>query len=77
VLFNNPAYENLLGLPRGDAFLLVTLCASASYIAVPAALRIALPEAKPGVYLGLALGVAFPFHLILGLPLYALAAGAL
>jgi hypothetical protein len=40
-------------------------------------MRTALPEAKPGVYLGLSLGVAFPFNLILGLPLYALAAGAL
>jgi hypothetical protein len=40
------------------------------------AMRTALPEARPGVYLGLSLGVAFPFSLILALPLYALAAGA-
>lgn len=63
----------LLGLPRGDAFLLITLCASASYIAVPAALRIALPEANPGVYVTLSLALTFPFNILLGLPLYAAA----
>jgi hypothetical protein len=58
------------GLSHGDAFLLVVLCASASYIAAPAALRSALPEANPGIYLTLALALVFPFNLILGLPLY-------
>ncbi len=67
----------LLGLPRGDAFLLVTLCASASYIAVPAALRIALPEANPGIYVTLSLALTFPFNILLGLPLYAAAVSAL
>ena len=58
------------GLGRGDAFLLVVLCASASYIAAPAALRSALPDANPGIYLTLALALVFPFNLILGLPFY-------
>lgn len=58
------------GLGHGDAFLLVVLCASASYIAAPAALRTALPEANPGIYLTLALALVFPFNLIVGLPFY-------
>ena len=58
----------LLGLPHGDALLLVVLCASASYIAVPAALRIALPEANPGIYVTLSLALTFPFNIVLGLP---------
>jgi len=64
------ALAALLGLPHGDALLLVILCASASYIAVPAALRIALPEANPGVYVTLSLAVTFPFNILVGLPLY-------
>lgn len=67
------AFAALLRLPHGDALLLITLCASASYIAVPAALRIALPAANPGIYLTLSLAVTFPFNIILGLPLYDLA----
>ena len=47
-----------------------SLAASASYIAVPAALRLALPEARPSVYLPLSLGVTFPFNLTIGIPLY-------
>ena len=43
---------------------------SASYIAAPAAVRIALPEASPGIYLTLALGVTFPFNLAIGIPLF-------
>lgn len=50
--------------------LLMTLCASASYIAVPAAMRVALPEANPAIALTLALGITFPFNLILGIPAY-------
>lgn len=65
------------GLEPGDGALFALLCASASYIAVPAAMRIALPQAQPGIYLGLALGVAFPFNLIVGIPLYRMAAEAL
>ena len=60
----------LLRLPEGDAFLLTTLAASASYIAVPAAMRLAVPEARPGLYLPMALGITFPFNIALGLPLY-------
>lgn len=60
----------LLGLGHGDALLLVILCASASYIAVPAALCIALPEANPGLYVTLSLAVTFPLNIVFGLPLY-------
>ena len=59
-----------LGLSLGGTVLLMTLSASASYIAVPAAMRVALPEANPSIYLTLSLGVTFPFNLVLGIPLY-------
>lgn len=59
-----------LALPLGDAALLVTLSASASYIAVPAALRQALPDADPGLSLPLSLGITFPFNILVGIPLY-------
>ncbi|SHH14689.1 hypothetical protein SAMN05444003_2180 [Cognatiyoonia sediminum] len=59
-----------IGLSPGGAALLMTLSASASYIAVPAAMRVALPEAKPSIYLTLSLGVTFPFNLTVGIPLY-------
>lgn len=66
------------GLATGDAAMLMVLAASASYIVVPAALRQAVPEANPALYLGLALGVTFPLNLLLGIPLYtALARGVL
>ena len=61
----------LIGLTPGGAALLMTLSASASYIAVPAAMRVALPEARPSIYLTLSLGVTFPFNLTIGIPLYA------
>ena len=60
----------LAGLSPGGAALLMTLAASASYIAVPAAMRVALPEARPSIYLTLSLGVTFPFNLTVGIPLY-------
>ncbi|MEM6478524.1 MAG: sodium-dependent bicarbonate transport family permease [Pseudomonadota bacterium] len=60
----------LVGLSTGGIALLMTLSASASYIAVPAAMRVALPEAKPAIYLTLSLGITFPFNLIIGIPLY-------
>ncbi len=63
-------FAALLPLSVGGAMLLLTLAASASYIAVPAAMRLALPEAKASIYLTLSIGVTFPFNLILGLPLY-------
>jgi uncharacterized protein len=59
-----------LGLSPGGTALMITLAASASYIAVPAAMRLALPEARPAIYLTLSLAVTFPFNLTLGLPLY-------
>lgn len=65
-----------LGIGPDDGLVLMTLAASASYIAAPAAIRIALPEADPGVYLPLSLGVTFPFNIIVGIPLYAAAAQA-
>lgn len=60
----------VIGLSPGGAALLATLSASASYIAVPAAMRIALPEARPSLYLPLSLGVTFPFNLAMGIPIY-------
>lgn len=59
------------GLGAANGAILMTLAASASYIAAPAAIRIALPEADPGVYLPLAIGVTFPFNIAIGIPLYA------
>ena len=59
-----------IGLSVGGAAVLGTLAASASYIAAPAAVRLALPAANPGFYLTAALGITFPFNLLLGLPLY-------
>ncbi|MCA3440161.1 MAG: sodium-dependent bicarbonate transport family permease [Rhodobacter sp.] len=65
-----------LGLSAGGLALLMTLAASASYIAVPAAMRVALPEANPSIYLTLSLGVTFPFNLTVGIPLYVALASA-
>ncbi len=60
----------LLHLAPGDGLLLTVLAASASYIAVPAALRLAVPQADPGIYLPMALAVTFPFNIAVGVPLY-------
>lgn len=60
----------LIGLSTGGILLMMVLAASASYIAVPAAMRVALPKANPAVYLTLSLGITFPFNLTLGIPLY-------
>ncbi|CAB4863640.1 unannotated protein [freshwater metagenome] len=59
-----------IGMDAGDVALLATLAASASYIAAPAAMRVALPEADPGLSLPLVLAVTFPLNLIAGIPLY-------
>ena len=67
----------VLGLSLGGVVLFMVLSASASYIAVPAAMRVALPEANPSIYLTLSLGVTFPFNLTLGIPLYVAAATAI
>ncbi len=61
---------HLLGLSFGDALLFSVLCASASYIAVPAAVRLAIPEANPSFYVTMALAVTFPFNILIGLPIY-------
>lgn len=54
----------------GDRFIFATLAAGASYIAVPAAMRLAAPKADPGLYVPMALGVTFPFNIAVGMPLY-------
>jgi len=59
-----------LGLPAGEGALLMVLAASASYIAVPAVLRYALPEANASLYFGLSLGVTFPLNILAGIPVY-------
>ncbi len=60
----------LAGLSAGGAAILGTMVASASYIAAPAAVRVALPEAKPSLYITAALGITFPFNLVFGIPLF-------
>ena len=60
----------ILMLDVGTATLITVLTASASYIAVPAAMKIALPQAKEAVYLPLSIGIAFPFNVTIGIPLY-------
>lgn len=59
-----------IGLSTGGTVMLATLFASASYIAAPAAMRIAVPEANPALSIGAALGITFPFNLLAGIPLY-------
>jgi hypothetical protein len=61
----------LIGLDAGSAAALGILAASASYIAVPAAMRLALPQADPGLYLAMSLAVTFPFNITIGIPLFA------
>jgi hypothetical protein len=60
----------MMGLSLGGLVLLATLAASASYIAAPAAMRMAVPQANPALSLGAALGITFPFNLLIGIPLY-------
>jgi len=64
----------LLGLDVGTATALAVLAASASYIAVPAAMRLALPKADAGLYLAMSLAITFPFNIIVGIPLYTMLA---
>jgi uncharacterized protein len=68
------ALASAVGMSVGNGALLVVLTASASYIAVPAVLRHALPEANPSLYFGMSLGLTFPFNILLGIPLYVWAA---
>jgi hypothetical protein len=65
------AVAQATGLSLGGAIILAVLAASASYIAAPAAIRLALPEANPGYYLTASLAITFPFNIVVGLPLYA------
>ena len=64
----------IAGLDAGDAALLTILAGSASYIAVPAAMRLAAPEADAGVYVTASLAITFPFNLTAGIALYTAAA---
>jgi hypothetical protein len=59
-----------LGMSAGNVALLMVLAASASYIAVPAVIRHAIPEANPSLYFGMSLGLTFPFNILIGIPLY-------
>jgi len=61
---------SLFAVTLGNTILLMVLAASASYIAVPAVVRHAIPEANPSVYFGLSLGITFPFNILVGIPLY-------
>jgi hypothetical protein len=67
----------LLGLDIGSVAALGVLCASASYIAVPAAMRMALPQADPGIYLAMSLSITFPFNILFGISLVSWLAHAL
>ena len=60
----------VLGFEEGNALLFAVLCASASYIAVPAAMRMTVPQANPSLYVSMALALTFPFNIIIGIPLY-------
>lgn len=64
------AIAKLIGMQQGNALLFAVLCASASYIAVPAAMRLTVPEANPSLYVSTALAVTFPFNITVGIPLY-------
>jgi hypothetical protein len=60
----------VLGFGKGNGLLFAVLCASASYIAVPAAMRLTVPEANPSLYVSMALALTFPFNIIVGIPFY-------
>jgi uncharacterized protein len=62
--------SRLIGISEGNALLFTVLCASASYIAVPAAMRMSIPEANPSLYISTALALTFPFNIIVGIPIY-------
>jgi hypothetical protein len=62
--------SKLFSIPTGDALLFTVLFASGSYIAVPAAFRLAVPEANPGLFVPMSLALTFPFNIILGIPFY-------
>lgn len=64
-----------IGLSTGGVALMAVLAGSASYIAVPAAMRLALPRADAGVYVTLSVAVSFPFNIVVGIPLWVALAG--
>jgi hypothetical protein len=70
------AISRILGLSQGDGLLFMVLCASASYIAVPAAMRMTVPQANPSLYISSALGLTFPFNVVVGIPIYMAMSGA-
>ena len=70
-------FAGSIGLGVGNTALLMTLAASASYIAVPAAMRLAVPEARPAISLSLALGITFPLNILIGIPVYVILAKAI
>jgi uncharacterized protein len=59
-----------IGMGEGNSLLFAVLCASGSYIAVPAAMRMTVPEANPSLYVSMALAITFPFNIIVGIPVY-------
>jgi uncharacterized protein len=59
-----------IGMGEGNSLLFAVLCASASYIAVPAAMRMTVPEANPSLYVSMALAITFPFNIVIGIPIY-------
>lgn len=61
---------HFIPMEEGNRFLMAILASSASYIAVPAAMRLAAPKADPGLYIPMALGVTFPFNITIGIPFY-------
>lgn len=68
--FTGVALATWIGMSIGGAAVFGILCASASYIAAPAAVKLSLPEANPGFYLTASLGITFPFNLIVGIPVF-------
>jgi uncharacterized protein len=59
-----------IGMSEGDMLLFAVLCASASYIAVPAAMRLAVPQANPSLYVAMSLAITFPFNIVIGIPIF-------
>jgi hypothetical protein len=62
--------SRLVTTSEGNQFILAILAASASYIAVPAAMKISVPKANPSIYLPMALGITFPINITIGIPIY-------
>jgi hypothetical protein len=65
------AAAQAIGISEGGSVVFGLLCGSASYIAAPAAVKLSLPEAKPGLYITTSLGITFPMNLLVGIPFLA------